>query len=138
MSKIAIPNDRMYLRNHEWIMPEEGSSLLGVAEPVVKALGSLISVEIPGFNDEMMQGIAFGAIEGTRGLHELNAPADAVVLEVNDTILWDLEALSSDPYGKGWLLRIRVHDREQLQGLLDAATYRAHCSELRKKGRKLV
>lgn len=138
MSKISIPDDRMYLQNHEWIMLEEGSTLLGVAEPVVKTLGSLIAVEIPGANDEMMQGIAFGAIEGANGLHELTAPADAVILEVNDTILWDLEALSSDPYGKGWLLRIHVHDREQLQGLLDAAAYRAHCSELRKKGRKLV
>jgi len=78
----------------------------------------------------MMLGVAFGAVEGIEGIHEMMPPADALILDVNESVMWDLKTLAEDPYGKGWLLKIKVHQPDQLRRLLVASAYREHCRRL--------
>ena len=125
-----IPEDRTYTRNHEWVKLDEVIVQMGVTAPLLKMLGHPIGLDLPEADDEMMMGVPFGAIEGAHGLHEMLPPADAIILEVNETLLWDLDTLISDPYGEGWLLKIKVHTPDQLRSLLAASAYSAHCKEL--------
>ena len=125
-----IPDDRTYTRNHEWVKLDEAVVQMGVTAPLLKAMGKLISVELPGKDDEMMLEVPFGSIEGLMSLHEMMPPADAAILEVNERLLWDLDALSADPYGEGWLLKIKVHNPDHLRSLLAPSAYRECCKEL--------
>jgi glycine cleavage system H protein len=125
-----IPEDRTYTRNHEWIKLDEATVQMGVTMPLLTMLGDVIALELPEKEDEMMLDVPFGTLEGTQTLHEMLPPADATVLEVNETLLWDLDTLIGDPYGEGWLIKIKVHTPDQLRSLLAASAYRAHCKEL--------
>ena len=124
-----IPEDRTYTRNHEWVKLDEAVVQMGVTAPLLKMMGTLIALELPEKGDEMMLGVPLGAIESTHSVHELLPPADAMILEVNETLLWDLDAPAKDPYGEGWLLKIKVHDPDQLRSLLAPAAYRDYCKE---------
>ncbi len=124
-----IPEDRSYTANHEWVKLDEVVVMMGVTAPLLKRLGPLIALELPEPDDEMMLGVPFGAVEGTEGAHEMMPPADATILEMNDSLLWDLDALLNDPYVKGWLLKIKVHNPDHLRSLLTPGGYREHCKE---------
>lgn len=130
-NKIAVvPEDRTYTANHEWVKLDEAVVIMGVTAPLLKSLGALIDMELPERGDEMMVGVPFGSVEGVKGLHEMMPPADAAILEVNEGLVWDLDALLADPYGKGWLLKIKVHTPDQLRSLLAAQAYRERCKEV--------
>lgn len=131
-----MPDDRTYSPNHDWVMTTEEGVLLGVTEPLLKHLGTLISVELPDSDDEMMVGVPFGAVESEEEIHELMPPGDALILEVNDAVLWDLDALAQDPYGKGWMLRLQLHDPGQLEGRMNAADYETYCRTIWKASSK--
>ena len=122
-----IPEDRLYTRNHEWVKLDEVVVPMGVTASLLRSLGTLISLELPQREDQMMLGVPFGSVEGAKGLHEMLPPADATILEVNESLLWDLNSLAKDPYGQGWLLKIKVHNPDQLRSLLMAPAYREHC-----------
>lgn len=124
-----IPEDRTYTRNHEWVKLDEATVLMGVTAPLLKMMGKLISVELPVMDDEMMLDVPFGSIEGPDALHEMMPPADATILEANGALLWDLDTLFKDPYGEGWLLKIKVHNPDHLRSLLTASAYRECCKE---------
>jgi len=124
-----IPEDRSYTRNHEWVKLDEAIVQMGVTMPLLTMLGELIALELPEKEDEMLLDVPFGALESAQMLHEMLPPADAMVLEVNETLLWDFETLVGDPYGEGWLLKIKVHTPDQLRSLLTASAYRALCEE---------
>lgn len=137
MASSRIPQDRSYTRAHLWVKQDEGGVLVGITARIIERLGPLIAVELPEPDDEMMCGVPFGAIEGMEGLHELVPPGDAQVLEVNESVMWDVDLLKSDPYAAGWLLRIKMHDPSQLDDVLDAAGYAKHCEKSwKKKGAK--
>jgi glycine cleavage system H protein len=129
-----IPEDRAYTRNHEWVKLDGEVVQMGITAPLLESVGALISLEIPDPDDEMMLGVPFGAVEGMNKVHEFMPPADASVLEVNESLVWDLGVLAEDPYGKGWLVKIKVHDPSQLRNLLSAAAYREYCDRLKEKG----
>ena len=130
------PGDRQYTLTHEWVKQAEGGILLGVTAPLLERLGTLISVELPGPDDEMMLGVPFGTMESIGGLHEMMPPGDARVLETNEAMLWDLDGLRADPYDKGWLLKVQARDPEQFKGLIGAKAYEEHCKNLWGKGSK--
>ena len=124
-----IPEDRTYTRNHEWVKLDEAVVQMGLTAPLLKTMGPIISVELPSADDEMMVGIPLGIVEFLNGIHEIMPPADATILEVNKGLEWDIESLAKDPYGKGWLLKIKVHEPAQLRNLLIASAYREHCKQ---------
>ena len=124
-----VPDDRNYTRHHIWVKLDEARVSLGVTKPLLDSLGTLLSLELPAPEVEMMQDVAFGEIESMEQTFQLFPPAEAEVLETNYAVSWDLDRLAEDPYGEGWLIKIKVHDSDQLKELLTPDAYREYCEE---------
>jgi glycine cleavage system H protein len=124
-----IPDDRHYTKDHEWLKEEGGLSVVGVTEPLLRKLSPVISVELPEPDDEMKNELPFAELEGGQENWRFYPPAEARVIEVNDPLTWDQRPLEKDPYGAGWLMKIRVDDEDELRLLMNANTYRIFCLE---------
>ena len=124
-----IPEDLQYTRGHLWVRRNGETATLGLTEPMVRRLAPLITVELPDPDDDVMVEIAFGEVEGHAETHHLYSPVEALVSEVNDELMWNQRKLLTDPYGKGWLIKIKVPEEAQWQELLSAEQYRRLCIE---------
>ncbi len=127
--QMLIPADRAYTRNHEWVKIDSEVVEMGITEPLLRAMGDLTALELPDAGDVMLRGFPIGSVESLEMLHEILPPADAEVLDVNKELEWDLDTLYSDPYGKGWLMKIKVDNPDHLRELLTPETYTGHCKE---------
>lgn len=116
-----------YGRSHEWIHVEGQVATIGISDFAVKALTDLVYVELPHPGDELTAGETFGEVESVKAVSDLYAPVSGTVVEVNETLADDLDALSEDPYGRGWMLKVRISDEANLQQLLDRTAYDEHC-----------
>ena len=125
-----IPEDRTYTKNHEWVKIDAKIVRMGITRPMLDQLGPLISLELPEPDDVMMRGFAIGTVESRGQLHEIMPPADAMILEVNKELEFDLDALMEDPYGDAWLMKIDVDDPDHLRNLLPPSAYKEHCQNL--------
>ena len=118
-----IPDDLRYTREHEWIRLEDGVGVLGITDYAQGELGDIIFVEMPDAGVRVASGDPFGTVEAVKRVEEFYSPVDCEVLEINDGLEAEPEKVNQDPYGEGWLLKIRVDDPQQLDELLDAAAY---------------
>lgn len=124
-----IPDDRAYTKNHEWVKPDTAFVELGLTDPLLRKLRPLVSIELPDADDELMVELPFGEVEGVQETYQLYPPAEARIIEVHAELVWDQKKLLTDPYGAGWLMKIRVYNPRQLDGLLNAESYREFCIE---------
>ncbi len=124
-----IPEDRYYTKGHVWVKIDEAVVELGATEPIIRKLSPLISIDLPDPDDEMKMELPFGELEGLQDTFQLYPPVEARITDVNDELLWNLDRLAGDPYGEGWLLKIRVHDPQELRQLLNSNVYAEYCSE---------
>ena len=122
-----IPDDRYYTRSHVWVKIDEAVVEVGVTEPILRRLEPLISIELPEEDDEMKVELPFGELEGLRETYQIYPPVEARVVAAHDELLWNLDKLAGDPYGKGWLVKIRVHEPQELKNLLTAKAYAEFC-----------
>lgn len=127
---MMIPDDRMYSEDHIWVKLDEAQVLLGVTDVLLKNLGTIVSVELPEPGDEMMPDIPFGEIESMEKIYQMYPPGDGEVLERNEMLGWKPERLAEDPYGEGWLLKIKIEDTEQLKQLMNAESYEEKSEDL--------
>jgi len=126
---VNAPEDRKYTRSHEWALPEGELVRAGVTEYARDQLGDLVFLELPQPGRPVEQGEGFGVIESVKAVSDLLAPVGGEIVEANHALEDDLEAISEDPYGRGWLVVIRPSKPEELTTLLDAAAYQQHCAE---------
>lgn len=123
-----IPEGFLYTEEHEYLKTggEEGVYLVGVTDYAQGELGDVVFVELPepGATFEKMD--AFGTIEAVKAVSDLYCPVSAEVLEVNAALDDEPAVVNSDPYGEGWMIKIRVRDASDLDGLMDAAAYTDH------------
>ena len=124
-----IPDDRVYTRNHIWVKAGTGLMELGVTTPLLKKVSPIISVELPDADDELKAEMPFGELEGLKETCQLYPPFEARIVEVNEELVCNQKKLVKDPYGQGWLLKVRPHEAEALKGLWNAALYRKYCEE---------
>ncbi len=110
-----------------WVRAASGLSEVGVTDVLIRRLKPLVSLEIPDPDDEMQRNTWFGEVEGRQETHQLVLPIEARIVEVNTELVWDLDKLVKDPYEAGWLLRLRLEDQADLEGLLDAQAYDEYC-----------
>lgn len=115
-----IPDNLRYTEDHEWLSLDGEVATVGVTDFAQDALGDVVFVELPEAGDAVVAGDACGEIESTKSVSELFAPVTGEVVEVNDAVVDAPELVNSDPYGNGWLFRVRV---EELPELLDAEDY---------------
>jgi glycine cleavage system H protein len=119
---MAVPTDRRYTAEHEWIQLGAEVARVGITEYAADALGDVVFVDLPAVGQALSAGSACGEIESTKSVSELFAPADGVVLALNPRVEDDPEVVNTDPFGEGWLFEMRV---ERPGDLLDAAAYDA-------------
>ena len=120
---MSVPQDLKYTATHEWVRMEGDVATIGITQPAVEQLTDLVFVDLPSRGVKVQARHPFGEIESVKAVSELISPVTGEVIEVNGAVSGDPTIISGDPYGAGWLIRIRLGDRAELDGLLDAAAY---------------
>jgi glycine cleavage system H protein len=123
-----IPDHLRYTAEHEWVAgpDDDGIVTFGITDYAQDALGDIVYVSLPADGAELVAGQPCGEIESTKSVSELYAPVSGVVTERNDVLDGTPEVLNADPYGDGWMVRVRASDPTAASGLLDAAAYASH------------
>lgn len=126
-----IPADLLYAEDHEYLKPtdEEGVYAVGITDYAQGELGDIVFVELPGEGDQFEKGATFGTIEAVKAVSDLYSPVDGEVVEVNDALDADPSLVNSDPFGEGWLIKLRISNESQLEELLSADDYAKHIGE---------
>jgi glycine cleavage system H protein len=123
-----VPEDLRYSKDHEWVSFDQGAGVatVGITDYAQGELGDVVFVELPGEGATVTAHTPCGTIEAVKAVAELFAPVSGEVVEVNAVLEDHPETLNSDPYGEGWMIRIRVSDPEELEALMDDAAYAEH------------
>ncbi|SHH04635.1 glycine cleavage system protein GcvH [Streptoalloteichus hindustanus] len=120
---MSVPENLRYSEEHEWCTAvEDGVTTIGITAHAATALGDVVYVQLPEVGQQIAAGESCGEIESTKSVSDLFAPASGEVVAVNTAVVDDPSLVNDDPYGEGWLFRVRV---DTLPDLLDAAGYRA-------------
>ena len=114
-----------FTSDHEWILVENDSAVVGVTQYAQEKLGDLIFVQLPKPGTVLQAGAAAAVVESVKAASDVYAPINGEVTEVNQQVVDDPTLVNSDPAGKGWLFKLRIADRSQLDGLMDEPAYRA-------------
>jgi glycine cleavage system H protein len=120
----SYPDDLKYHEEHDWARLDGEEAVLGITWFAADALGELVHFEPPEVGSNVTKGQSYGEVESVKAVSDLIAPLSGEVLEVNAQVVDAPETVNDDPYGNGWLLRIRVADPGEADALLDAAAYR--------------
>lgn len=120
-----IPAELRYTREHEWIRVEGEEAYVGITDYAQSELGEIVFVDINTEGEVVAQNEVFGSVEAVKTVSDLNMPVEGEVLEVNETINDQPELVNNDPYGEGWMIKIRIVNPAELDTLLDAAGYQA-------------
>ncbi|GDY00790.1 glycine cleavage system H protein [Planctomycetota bacterium] len=121
------PNDRSYLKSHEWCKIENGIATIGITDFAVSHLSDLVFLDLPNKGSNVTIGESFGEIESVKAVSDLYSPVSGEIIEVNKDLTDNLEWLSSDPFAKAWMLKIKVTSLSQ--ELQNAAAYEGNCVE---------
>jgi len=120
-----FPNSVLYTSEHEWIRVEGEEALVGITDYAQSELGEIVFVDVPTIGETVAQGEVFGSVEAVKTVSDLNMPASGEVLELNAELEDHPELVNEDPYGAGWMIRVRLSDPSELDSLMDAAAYEA-------------
>ena len=120
-----------YTKDHEWVKKQpDGTAVIGVSDYAQKQLHEIVYVELPDVKKEVQQAEVMGAVESVKAVSDVYAPLSGTVVEVNEELLDSPELINQDPYGKGWVAKIRPKRLdEDLKRLMDAKAYRKHVAE---------
>jgi glycine cleavage system H protein len=122
---VSVPNDLRYTRDHEWVRLDGEEATVGITAYAADQLGDIVFVELPDEGRELDQARPFGVVESVKAVSDLFAPVSGEVVATNPALAAGPELVNSDPYGDGWMIRVRVADASQLDDLLDGEAYDA-------------
>jgi glycine cleavage system H protein len=125
----TYPDDLRYHREHDWARVEGDEAVLGITWFAQDALGELVHFEAPTQGSHVSKDSSYGEVESVKAVSDVIAPLTGEVLEVNQAVLDAPETVNEDPYGAGWLLRIRLEDPSEVDSLLDADAYKQVLAE---------
>ena len=117
------PSDLRYTKDHEWVRIEGDTATIGVTDYAASQLGDVVFVDLPQVGKSVDQFATFGVVESVKAVSDLYAPLSGEVVEVNGDLGSKPELVNSDPFGAGWMIKVKVGDAGQIGGLLDAAGY---------------
>jgi glycine cleavage system H protein len=118
-----VPTDLRYTKDHEWVRVEGDEATVGITDYAAGQLGDIVFVELPEAGRNLEQFATFGVVESVKAVSDLFAPVSGEVLAGNEALTGSPELVNSDPYGEGWMIRLKVADTVELDGLLDADAY---------------
>ena len=119
------PEDLKYSDTHEYVRLEDDIATIGISSFAVRELGEIVFVEIPEVGALVTKGDSFGTVESVKAVEELKAPVSGTIIERNDSIIDDPETVNDDPYGEGWLIKVRVNDPNEINDAFSADQYSA-------------
>jgi glycine cleavage system H protein len=125
----SYPDDLKYHKEHDWARIEGDEAVLGITWFAQDALGELVHYEPPNEGDTISRDAAYGEVESVKAVSDVVAPLSGEVLEVNAKVVDEPETVNEDPYGDGWLIRIRLGDPSEADALLDVAAYKQVVAE---------
>ena len=123
-----VPADLLYTEEHEYLKPagESGVYFVGITDYAQGELGDIVFVELPGAGEKFARNDVFGTVEAVKAVSDLYCPVAGEVLEVNNELASDPSVVNSDPYGKGWMIKLRVTAEGELDQMLGGTEYEAH------------
>lgn len=125
-----VPNELRYVASHEWIRDEgNGIVTIGITDHAQDLLGDVVFVELPEVGDELSAGDDAGVVESVKAASDVYAPLSGEVVAINEALEDAPETVNSDPYGDGWFFQLKLSDTSELDDLLDADAYAAHCED---------
>jgi glycine cleavage system H protein len=120
-----VPDELRYKKDQEWVRLDGDEATIGITDYAARQLGDVVYVELPSPGAAVEQFATFGVVESVKAVSDLFAPLSGEITGVNDALASEPELVNREPYGSGWMLRIRVAETAQLDDLLDAAAYDA-------------
>lgn len=123
---MSNPNMR-FARTHEWVLPEGETAKVGISDFAVKELTDLVFMQLPSVGAEMNVGEVFGEVESVKAVSDLYGPVSGTVTAVNSELPNNLQWLSEDPYGKGWMAQVKLSSPKDVEALMTPADYEKFC-----------
>ena len=123
---VDVPDDRRYTDDHEWLRVEGAEGVVGVSAYAADELGDVVFVELPAVGKRFATHETFGVVESVKTASDLYMPIAGEIVAVNQALAGAPEQVNEDPYGEGWMIRVRLDDPAEAESLKDAAAYRAH------------
>jgi glycine cleavage system H protein len=124
-----IPSDLKYTKNHEWIRVQGDNAFVGITDFAQKELGDIVYLEIETVGEKLAKEDSFGTVEAVKTVSDLFMPVSGEVLELNPELENQAELVNKDPYGKGWMIRIKLNDPSELNDLLNDQDYKSLIGE---------
>ena len=126
---MAHPSDRSYSKDHEWVLIEGDTAVIGITHFAQDQLGEVVYVDLPSAGDSIAAGETFGEIESVKSVSELFAPISGDVVAVNDDLGDTPETVNADSHGDGWMIKVAISDTAELDALMSAEEYDAFVTE---------
>ena len=120
---MAHPSDRKYSNEHEWVMVDGDTAVIGISHFAQDQLGEVVYVDLPSVGDSVTAGETFGEIESVKSVSELYAPVTGEIVEVNDGLGDTPETVNQDPHGAGWMIKMKLDDPSEYDGLMSPEDY---------------
>ena len=122
-----IRDDRRYRSSHEWVLLEGDIAVIGISDFAQDALGDVVYFDLPEEGDDVTEGESFAEVESVKAVSDVYAPMNGTIVAVNEALSDTLELINQDPFGEGWMIKIKLEDASSYDALLDAQAYKANC-----------
>ena len=126
---MEFPDDLKYTKEHEWVRLQNDTAVIGITDFAQEQLGDIVYVELPKEGDSVQKDEPFGVVESVKAVSDVYAALSGVVLEINDPLTDNPETLNEDCYEEGWLIKVKVSNPKELDGLMNHEQYQAYIKE---------
>lgn len=120
-----LPEDLKYTKDHEWVKIEGDTATVGITDFAQSELGDIVYVEVETVDEELDKDEVFGTVEAVKTVSDLFLPLTGQVIEFNEDLEDEPEKVNEDPYGEGWMIKFKIHDKSEIDQLLDADAYKS-------------
>jgi glycine cleavage system H protein len=120
---MEAPPGLKYSKEHEWVAAEETVATIGITDHAQEQLGEIVYIELPSIGEKVSKDDPFGVVESVKAVSDIYAPVSGTVLEINEDLAESPEVVNEDPYGDGWLIKVRISDLGDLDDLMDNEEY---------------
>ncbi|MBV9303079.1 MAG: glycine cleavage system protein GcvH [Acidobacteriaceae bacterium] len=123
---MSYPENFKYTKEHEWVKVEGDSGIIGITDHAQEELGDIVFVDLPKSGAKVRKGETFGSVESVKAVSDIYSPVSGEVTAVNELLSTSPEKLNEDPHGAAWLIKVKLSDSGELNGLLSAADYQSY------------
>lgn len=124
-----LPEELKYTKDHEWVKLEGDTATIGITDFAQSELGDIVYVEVETLDESLEKGEVFGTVEAVKTVSDLNLPISGTVIEFNEDLEDEPEMVNEDPYGEGWMIKVKVDNPEEVNELLSAEDYEEHAGD---------